>query len=32
IPGLAVEKAYAASDTEIGLEITISGTQTGHLD
>jgi len=32
IPGLAVEKAYAASGTEIGLEITISGTQTGHLD
>ena len=32
IPGLAVEKAYAASGTEIGLEITISGTPTGHLD
>ena len=28
IPGLAVEKAYAASGTEIGLEINISGAQT----
>ena len=32
IPGLAVEKAYAASGTEIGLEISVSGTQTRHLD
>jgi len=32
IPGLAVEKAYAASGTEIGLEILISGAQSWHLD
>jgi tRNA(Ile)-lysidine synthase len=32
IPGLAVEKAYAASGTEIGLEIYISGTQSDQLD
>tara|TARA_B100001123_G_scaffold90903_5_gene104578 strand:+ start:4476 stop:5837 length:1362 start_codon:yes stop_codon:yes gene_type:complete len=32
IPGLAVENAYAASGAEIGLEISISGTQTVHLD
>jgi tRNA(Ile)-lysidine synthase len=32
IPGLAVENAYAASGAEFGLEISISGTQTGHLD
>ena len=32
IPGLAVEKAYAASGAEIGLEIYISGTQSDQLD